>query len=130
MPLALDDPKNLWNFCPNLGADVFFCVLFGVFSIIHTVQAIRYRKWYCTVVIIASYWQTATYIARALSIIHPRNTILYTMWSILILIGPLWINAFVYMVVGRMVFNFLDNHKLGGVKAWKLGTLFVCFDIL
>ena len=46
------------------------------------------------------------------------------------LLAPLWINAFLYMVVGRMVYFFDDEKKLGGVSAIRLGTLFVVLDII
>jgi len=80
--------------------------------------------------IIASCWQTATYAVRAISIYQPTNDNVYAIWFVMILTGPLWINAFVYMVVGRMVYNFLPNHKLGGIKAWRFGMLFVILDIV
>lgn len=60
----------------------------------------------------------------------PANDTVYSIWFILILVAPLWTNAFVYMVVGRMVWTFLPNHKLGGIKAWRFGMGFVILDIL
>jgi hypothetical protein len=48
----------------------------------------------------------------------------------MILIAPLWINAFVYMIMARMVWCFIPEKKLGGIRAWKFGTIFVLLDIV
>lgn len=123
-------PDALWSFCPNFGADIFFAVLFGIVSLVHIAQAIIYRKAYCIVIAIAALLQTGTYVVRGLSILHSTSDALYSVWFILILVSPLWINAFVYMVVGRMVWNFLPNHTLGKIKAWRFGMWFVLLDIV
>jgi RTA1 like protein len=80
--------------------------------------------------VIAVVWQTAMYAIRAASMKMPTNQNLYMIWFIMILSAPIWINAFVYMVVGRMVWNFMPNHKLGGIKAWRFGSLFVVLDVM
>jgi hypothetical protein len=125
-----NDPNALWSFCPNFGADIFFSVCFGIISIVHLVQSIVYRKLYCCVIVIAALLQTGTYVVRGLSIINSKNESLYSTWFVLILVAPLWINAFIYMVVGRMVYNFLPNHTLGKIKAWRFGMWFVILDIV
>ena len=45
-------------------------------------------------------------------------------------LAPLWINAYVYMVLGRMVYNFTTSAKILGVKAWRFGLYFVLLDIV
>lgn len=45
-------------------------------------------------------------------------------------VAPLWTNAFVYMVVGRMVWNFVPTAKILGITAWRFGTYFVILDIM
>lgn len=49
--------------------------------------------------------------------------------TLLVLLAPLWINAFVYMVFGRMVFFFLSEQKVGGIKATNMARWFVWLDI-
>lgn len=48
---------------------------------------------------------------------------------IFILLAPLWINAFVYMVLGKLVYMFMPDKRLGGIKAQRLGWYFVTMDI-
>lgn len=74
-------------------------------------------------------WQTACYVFRILSIKYVANSTYYSVWFILMLLAPLWINAYVYMVLGRMVYNFTSSAKILGVKAWRFGLYFVLLDI-
>lgn len=43
-------------------------------------------------------------------------------------IAPLLTNAFAYMVMGRMVYNFTTQAKIFGVKAWRFTLCFVLLD--
>lgn len=45
-------------------------------------------------------------------------------------IAPIWTNAFVYMVLGRMAWNFTKDGKILGLSAWRLGQIFVGLDIM
>ena len=49
--------------------------------------------------------------------------------NILVLLAPLWVNAFVYMVFGRMVYYFLPEQKIGGIKAVHMARWFVWLDV-
>lgn len=42
----------------------------------------------------------------------------------------MWINAFVYMVMGRMIYFFVPNQEIWGVKAIKIAKIFVWLDIV
>lgn len=74
-------------------------------------------------------WEMACYVFRILSIEHVANETFYTVWFVLILLAPLWINAYAYMVLGRMVYNFTSSAKILGFKAWRFGLYFVLLDI-
>ncbi|KAL8806856.1 MAG: hypothetical protein Q9200_004893 [Gallowayella weberi] len=75
-------------------------------------------------------WQAICYILRVLSIKNPASMGYYSGWFILILVSPLWTNAFVYMVMGRMVYNFTYRARLLGIKAWRFTLYFVLLDIV
>ena len=75
-------------------------------------------------------WQTVAYICRTLSIQHPDNFGLYAIWFIFILVAPLWTNAFVYMVVGRVVWTFKKGASIFHIKPWNFGLFFVILDIM
>jgi hypothetical protein len=74
--------------------------------------------------------ETVAMVSRCLSIVHPTSGGPYTIWFVLVLVSPLWINAFVYMIMGRMIYNFIPAQKIAGIPARKFGLYFVLFDIL
>ncbi|KAJ5107809.1 hypothetical protein N7456_004484 [Penicillium angulare] len=120
----------MWNFCPSVGAAYLFVVLFALTTIVHTAQAIIYRKLYCWVIVVSGLIQFVTYIFRILSILNPASYADYAGWFVLILIAPLWTNAFVYMIMGRMVWNFTDDARVLKTRPWNFGMIFVTLDII
>ncbi|PYH40346.1 RTA1 domain-containing protein [Aspergillus saccharolyticus JOP 1030-1] len=128
---ALAHPETtMWNLCPSIGAAYLFTVLFALTTLAHTAQAILYRKFYCWVIVMSGLIQTLTYIFRVLSIINPDSYTDYAAWFVLILVAPLWTNAFVYMVMGRMVWNFTNDARVLCVRPWHIGWFFVVLDII
>lgn len=125
---ALADPNTLWSFCPKIAPAYLFTILFAFTTTAHSAQAIIYRKCYCWVIICSGLAQTICYIFRVLSIQHPTSFSDYAAWFILILVAPLLTNAFAYMVMGRMVYNFTAQAKIFGVKAWRFTLYFVLLD--
>ncbi|RMZ37304.1 hypothetical protein CA14_011483 [Aspergillus flavus] len=127
---ALTTPDTMWNFCPSIGAAYLLTVLFGLTTLAHIAQAILHRKLYCWVIAMSGTIQTVTYIFRVLSILNPASYDDYAAWFVLILIAPLWTNAFVYMVMGRMVWNFTDDARVMRMRPWHFGFSFVTLDIM
>jgi hypothetical protein len=105
---VLTIPNTLWSFCPNEGADYAFIVFFGLTFIAHIAQGIYHRKVYSWVISMSALWQLLTYIFRALSIQNPASLGLYAAWFVLILIAPLWTNAYVYVSI-PMILKGVDN---------------------
>ncbi|KUJ06420.1 uncharacterized protein LY89DRAFT_633035 [Mollisia scopiformis] len=122
-------PNTMWNFCPSVGPAYLFAILFALTTITHLGQAIYYKKAYCWVIILSGLAQTLCYIFRVLSILNPEVFGDYAAWFILILIAPLFTNAFVYMVMGRMVWNYISSAKIYRITAWRFGTFFVILDV-
>lgn len=120
----------MWSFCPSIAAAYLFIVLFGITTISHIVQAILHRKFYCWVIAMSGTIQTVTYIFRVLSILNPASYPDYAVWFVLILVAPLWTNAFVYMVMGRMVWNFTGDARVLRMRPWHFGLIFVILDIM
>ncbi|KAA8576772.1 hypothetical protein EYC84_006832 [Monilinia fructicola] len=127
---ALDTPHTQWSFCPNVGAAYFFAILFALTTVTHLVQAIYHRKIYCWVIVASGIAQTLAYIFRIRSIQNPASFENYAAWFILILIAPLFTNAFAYMVMGRMVWNYTTEAKIWKISAWRFGLYFVILDIV
>ncbi|KAK5130785.1 hypothetical protein LTR08_001675 [Meristemomyces frigidus] len=129
---AATDPNTAWpaNMCPSLAGACIMAALFGLTTITHVVQMVMTRKWYCWVICVSGVLQTAAYCLRAFSITHVTNDSVYSIWFILMMIAPVWTNAFAFMVMGRMVYNFTGTASVYKVKAWHFGLIFVLLDVL
>jgi len=110
-------------------AAALFTALFGLTSAVHIFQAWHYRKPFCWVLIMGSLWEFISSLTRTILIHSPYNDSVSRTTFVFLVLAPLWINAFDYMVLGRMVYFYLPNKKLAGVKAQRLAVYFVCSDI-
>ncbi|KAG7086376.1 hypothetical protein E1B28_002336 [Marasmius oreades] len=126
----LADPDYPYPYCINFSAAIAFSVLFGLSTILHFAQAIYFRKRFCWVVVMAGLWETTSYIFRALSAydISPQGFGIPS--QLLVQLAPLWINAFVYMVFGRVVYYFLPDKRVGHLSAHVLSVIFVLLDVM
>ncbi|KAJ7654797.1 RTA1 like protein-domain-containing protein [Mycena rosella] len=123
------DPNNAFMYCPSFPAAVLFSALFGLTLITHFIQAIHYRKRFCWVIIMAAFWETAGLILRVFSVLNPTSTAYGLPSQLLILLAPLLINAFLYMLMSRVIYVFLPDKHVGGISAQRLSLCFVLFDI-
>jgi hypothetical protein len=74
-------------------------------------------------------WETASFIARTISIQNPTWPGAFDPNFILFLLAPLWLNAFDYMLFGLMVHHFLPDKRLFGIPAQKMTLCFVALDL-
>lgn len=126
---ASDSPDAVWEYCPSFVAAVLFATLFGLTTSIHIIQAIVYRKPFSMVLIMGALWETGGYIARIFAVQNQLSSGIYTVQQLLILLAPLWINAYIYMLLGRMIHFFLVDDRVFKIKARLITRMFVIFDI-
>lgn len=142
---ALDDPTNQWKYCPSVPAAFILFVLFACTTLFHIYQAYRYKKAFCWVLIMGGLWETLSFASRIASAHSPSKKGIYDASFLLLIISPLLsklnmpseklgliclVNAFDYMLLGRMVTFYLPDDKLAGIRGSKMGVIFVCFDIM
>ncbi|KAI9889893.1 MAG: hypothetical protein M1814_004728 [Vezdaea aestivalis] len=127
--LPVNDPDALWPYCPSLVLAIIFAILFGFSTVIHIYQAVHYRKTFCWVIGMGALWETLAFVFRSLSTRDQTNDSLYRAQFLLILVAPLWINAFDYMLLGRMIHFYLPEQKVLGVRPRRLTLWFVLLDI-
>lgn len=125
----ISNPDSNWNYCPSYSAAILFACLFGLTTSVHLIQAVVYKKPFAWVLIMGGAWELGGYIFRTLSVEHQLNSAFATAQQLLILLAPLWINAFVYMNLGRMTHFFLTDDKVFGLKAKRVTLIFVLCDI-
>lgn len=59
---------------------------------------------------------------------------IYGLWhfipqQLLIILAPVWLNAFVYMVLGRMIYFYIPEKKIFGISAQRITLVFVLLDV-
>ncbi|KAJ6591372.1 RTA1 like protein-domain-containing protein [Mycena sp. CBHHK59/15] len=127
------DPRTTENYnflyCPSFPAAVLFSVLFGLTTIAHIIQAVHYHKPFCWVIVMAGAWETGGLVLRVFSVLHTTSAAFGTPSQLLILLAPLWINAFSYLVMSRIVHFFLPERHVFGINARRLSLCFVLLDI-
>ncbi len=120
-----------YNYDPSFPAAIIFTILFGLTLGAHVYQAILYKKVrLCWVVIMGAAWEFSSFALRSAGARNQQSTPLAFASQILVLLAPLWLNAFDYMVLGRMIHFFLPEQKIWGIRARKLAVWFVCADVL
>ncbi|KAF6803097.1 RTA1 domain-containing protein [Colletotrichum sojae] len=120
----------LWNYYPSFAAAMVFAVLFGILTAVHIWQAAMHKKRWCWVIIMASIWETLAFAFRALSSKYQQNTGILLIFQIFILLAPLWVNAFAYMTLGRMIHFFHPSRSLLRIPASTFAAIFVGLDVI
>lgn len=77
----------------------------------------------------AGTWSTAGFALRAVSTRMMREEGIFIPMQLLIILAPLWLNAFIYMVLGRMIHFFLPERRCFGIAARRLTVIFLLLDI-
>ncbi|KAK6851906.1 hypothetical protein PG995_012031 [Apiospora arundinis] len=93
--------NSYYNYDPRFEPAVAVSILFGIFTLVHFILAIVYRKKFAWVLIMGATWETVSFAIHALGSRDQQNMAYASSAQILFLLAPLWINAFVYMTFTR-----------------------------
>lgn len=119
-----------YNFSPSFPAAVAVSVIFGILTATHLAEAIIFKKRYAWVLIMGALWETLAFITGALGAHDQQNAGYATAHTLLFLLAPLWVNAFVYMTFARMAHFFLPDGKVWVFRATGMSKWFVWADVL
>ncbi|KAJ7116634.1 hypothetical protein C8R44DRAFT_879994 [Mycena epipterygia] len=120
----------LYKFYPSFAAAILFSILFGAVTALHISQAVKYKTTFCWLLIMACCWEFFSFVTHAASTKYQQNAGLALVTQILVLMAPLWINAFDYMVLGRMIHFFSPSHSIFGILGSLLELIFVILDVV
>ena len=81
------------------------------------------------VLIMGAVWEFIAAATRLASIANPTDKSLYSVSFVFLVLAPLWINAFDYIVLGRLIWYYIPERQLAGIKATRLAVYFVIMDI-
>ncbi|KAH7136364.1 RTA1 like protein-domain-containing protein [Dactylonectria macrodidyma] len=118
-----------YGFYPSWQWNLVFAVAFGITTLIHIVQAWRFKKTFCWVIIMGSLWETVCFIVRFLGARNQQELTYVIVSTLLFLLAPIWINAFAYMVIARLVHFLLPERKAILSARW-IAKSFVAADVL
>ncbi|KAL4926221.1 RTA1 domain-containing protein [Aspergillus undulatus] len=121
---------NILMYEANFAAPVLFSVLFGLTTLAHIFQAFVFKKRYAWVVIMGALWELLAFIMRSLFAKNQSKDAYNTPFTIFFLLAPIWVNAFLYMTLGRLIYFFIPGARLGGLSAGRFGHIFIWLEIL
>ncbi|KAL1583112.1 hypothetical protein WHR41_08289 [Cladosporium halotolerans] len=128
-----DSPSEfkLYHYTPSKAAPVIFILLFLAITTQHTWQMIKHKTWFLTAFIIGGIFEIVGYIARAISARQaPDYTLMpYIVQSLLLLLGPSFFAASIYMILGRLIV-LVGGQKHSIIRPKWLTKIFVVGDVL
>ncbi|KFA67959.1 hypothetical protein S40285_03505 [Stachybotrys chlorohalonatus IBT 40285] len=122
---------QIYHYTPTLAGAVLCAIAFGAASIRHAQLLIRKRTWFFIPFLVGCLFEAIGYAARAYSSSQsPDWTLMpYIIQSILILLGPAFFAASIYMLLGRLICHLeAQDHSL--IQTQWLTKLFLLGDIL
>ncbi|KAM0329239.1 hypothetical protein ACHAQA_004541 [Verticillium albo-atrum] len=78
----------------------------------------------------AAAWECIAFSLKSAGARDQQRQIYAIMGQLFFLLAPLWMNAFVYMTVARLVYYVLPDRSIWHLKATQLTKLFVWIDVL
>jgi hypothetical protein len=118
----------LYLYYPSFKAAIAATVIFDLILVAHFVQATIYKAGFVWVVLMGTAWETVGYGTRALSTRKQQDNTIATVTQMFILLAPLWVNAFDYIVLARMINFFVPERRIGIFKPSLLAKIFVFLD--
>ncbi|KAM0421377.1 hypothetical protein ACHAPT_010912 [Fusarium lateritium] len=119
-----------YGFYPQWEDNTAFAVMFGLSTVAHLVQAVVLKKPFCWVIVMGALWECICFILRALGAKDQQESGYMIVSTLLLLLAPLWINAFAYMTVARLVYFLHPRRRLAGLSAQWLAKCFVTVDVI
>ncbi|OJD25802.1 hypothetical protein ACJ73_02819 [Blastomyces percursus] len=118
-----------WSYCPSIEAAILFTSLFAATSLAHIIQWFTFRKRFTWVIVMAALWETGGFAFRIESAKRIVGLWHVIPQQLLIVLAPVWLNAFVFMVMGRMIYFFIPEKKIFGITAQRITLVFVMLDV-
>ncbi|WYZ41141.1 hypothetical protein EsH8_V_000036 [Colletotrichum jinshuiense] len=122
--------KDYYHYDPSLPAAIIFTVCFTASAAGHVFQLVKTRTWYFIPFFIGCIVEAIGYVGRAIGATESPNWSRgpYIIQALLLLLGPPFYAASIYMVFGRLI-NLLDAEKHSIIRTKWLTKLFLLGDI-
>ncbi|OJD15786.1 hypothetical protein AJ78_04004 [Emergomyces pasteurianus Ep9510] len=77
----------------------------------------------------AALWETAGFAFRIVSARQIHGLWHFIPQQLFIILAPVWLNAYVFMVMGRMIYFYIPEKKVFGISAQRITVIFVLLDV-
>ncbi|KAM6514196.1 hypothetical protein FALCPG4_015354 [Fusarium falciforme] len=121
-----------YRFVPSIEVNIIFVVLFGISTLLHIFQMWKTRTWYLWALIVGGVCEAVGYVGRVLNALEDEGcwTIPpYVIQNMLILLGPAFMAASIYMILGRIIL-LTAGENIALVKRKWLTKTFVTGDVI
>ena len=102
--------------------------MFGISTLGHFAQGFLHKKVFAWVICMAGIWEIIGLSFRSMGAKQPDVEAWSVGSNLFVLLAPILVNAFVYMVGGRMVYFWLPSRKVWKFKARFFTRIFVWAD--
>ncbi|PYH90125.1 RTA1-domain-containing protein [Aspergillus ellipticus CBS 707.79] len=92
-----------YGYVPSLAAGIVFCSLFGVSMILHMIQLVWKRQWWCIVFVLGCITELIGWGGRTWSAECPYNGNAFLMQISTLIIAPTFFTAGIYVLLGRFI---------------------------
>lgn len=119
-----------WDYDVNVELAILFTVIFGISFSVHLVQAAYFKKFKLAwPLLVGLAWELASFALRTTGALDQQNRPHAVATSVLGILAPVWVNAFHYVLLGRMVTVFVPDAKVFRIQGSRIALAFVCLSV-
>ncbi|GAA6046480.1 hypothetical protein JCM3770_004943, partial [Rhodotorula araucariae] len=94
---------NIYGYDPSLAAAIVFLVAFSLITLWQTVQVIRSRVWWLTVLLVGGVCEILGWVGRAWAARNPYSLNAFLVQQICLILAPCFFSATIYGLLGMVV---------------------------
>lgn len=120
---------TIYGYAPSLGANAFFCAIFGICCLANLVLGIRYKTWtFCIALTVGSFAEALGYVGRIMLNSNPWSSNGFEIQICCLIIAPAFIAAGVYLMLKHVVLEFGPQYSILRPRLYT--WIFIFCDIL
>ena len=126
-PCRLED--TVYGYYPNVGANAFFCALFGICAIVNVYLGFRYKTWtYMIALAVGCFAEALGYVGRILLKNNPFDETGFDIQICCLIIAPAFLAAGVYLTLKYLVLTVGRDYSR--IRAKWYTWIFILCDLL
>lgn len=124
---ALD--QTIYGYYPSMGANAFFCAIFGICAIANVYLGIRYKTWtYMIALAVGCFGEALGYVGRVMLHNNPWDDIGFNIQICCLIIAPSFLAAGIYLTLKYLVLTIGRDYSR--IRAKWYTWIFIMCDLL